>query len=76
MKSVVSNSVVKFICTLLGFILISVNAYSQDPGGSPDGPPPAVPIDDYMNLILSVIGVIFALFIIWKMKHKHSPTKI
>jgi hypothetical protein len=44
------------------FMLASTVGFSQDPGDNPDGPPPAVPIEDYMHLIIIAAGVIFALF--------------
>lgn len=51
-------------------LLLSAKGFSQDPGGNPDGPPPAVPFDDYYGLILVVAGAIFALFVIRRMQKK------
>ena len=75
MKSLVMKTTLKFALALTGLVMLSNVAYSQDPGGSPDGPPPAVPIEDHMNLILAVIGVVFALFIVWRMQNKHITKK-
>ena len=75
MKSLVMKSALRFALALIGLIMLSNLAYSQDPGGSPDGPPPAVPIEDHMNLILASIGIVFAIFIIWRMQHRHTPNK-
>ncbi len=55
---------VKRLVTSLCLLLLSTAAFSQDPGGSPDGPPPAVPFDDYLHLILIALGLVFALFTI------------
>ena len=52
----------KRMATLFFLLLLSTAAFSQDPGGSPDGPPPAVPFDDYLHLILIAMGLVFALF--------------
>ena len=54
----------------LGVLLLSLPGFSQDPGGSPDGPPPAVPFDDYMHLILLGIGAVFALVVLKKLRTK------
>ncbi len=53
-------------------VLISTYGFSQDPGGSPDGPPPAVPFEDYMHLILLAVGAAFALFTIKKLQRKQA----
>lgn len=61
----------KSICLAVALtLLFSVNGFSQDPGGSPDGPPPAVPFNDYYHWILIAIGAIFALFVIRKMQKR------
>ncbi len=76
MKSFVTKSALRFALALMGTVMLSFGAFSQDPGGSPDGPPPAVPIEDHMNLILAGIGVVFALVIIWRMQHRHAANKV
>lgn len=54
---------------LMVFMLLLAKAgFSQDPGDSPDGPPPAVPFEDYMHLILLAVGAIFALFTIKRLQ--------
>ena len=53
-------------------IFATVSGFSQDPGGSPDGPPPAVPFEDYMHLILLAVGAVFALFTIKKLQRKQA----
>lgn len=45
-------------------VLASQFSFSQDPGGGPDGPPPAVPFDDYLNVILLVVGVLLTVFVL------------
>ncbi len=65
----------KLLGILSLMILVSLNAYSQDPGGSPDGPPPAVPFNDYYNWILFAVGAIFALFAIRKMQKRRTALK-
>jgi hypothetical protein len=53
-------------------LLLTKAGFSQDPGDNPDGPPPAVPFEDYMHLILLAAGAIFALFTIKKLQRKHA----
>lgn len=72
MKSILTKTLIKFSLTLIGLFVINSAVFSQDPGGSPDGPPPAVPIDDHLNLILAALGVLFALFTMWKLKHRSA----
>ncbi len=60
------------ILILAILILTSVTGFSQDPGGSPDGPPPAVPFEDYMHLILLAVGAVFALFTIKRLQRKQA----
>ena len=62
----------KYRTILLLAVLISTSiaGFSQDPGGSPDGPPPAVPFEDYMHLILLAVGAVFALLTIKKLQRK------
>ena len=55
---------------LLCMVLLSQAGFSQDPGDNPDGPPPAVPFEDYMHLILIAAGAILALVVIKKMNRK------
>lgn len=54
----------------LGMLILSLPGFSQDPGGSPDGPPPAVPFEDYMHLILLGIGAVFALVVLKRLRTK------
>ena len=49
-------------------LLLAHAGFSQDPGDNPDGPPPAVPFEDYVPLILLVAGSVFALFTIKKLQ--------
>ena len=51
----------KQVGAVLFFLLIAQFGFAQDPGGGPDGPPPAVPFDDYLNIILAAVGIIVAL---------------
>lgn len=48
-------------------LLISVKGFSQDPGDTPDGPPPAVPLDDYLLPILLAAGAILVFFVFRRM---------
>ena len=57
---------------LLCMVLLSQAGFSQDPGDNPDGPPPAVPFEDYMHLILIAAGAILAFFTIVKLKKKEA----
>ena len=60
MKSI-KNSVarnLKIVCATICFLLTVTIGFSQDPGGGPDGPPPAVPFDDYLYLILGAVGIV------------------
>ena len=69
MKSTIKKAVkgtMKLSVGTLVLLMLSVAAFSQDPGGGPDGPPPAVPFDDYLNLILLAIGIFFSLYAIMK----------
>ena len=58
------------ICSLI-LVLTSTTVFSQDPGGGPDGPPPAVPLDDYLLVILAVIGLVVA-FVYFRKKTRHQ----
>ncbi len=51
----------KQVGAVLFFLLVAQFGFAQDPGGGPDGPPPAVPFDDYLNIILAAVGIIVAL---------------
>ena len=62
----------KSFCLAIGMLLLSAQGFSQDPGGSPDGPPPAVPFNDYYHLILIAVGGIFALLVIKRMQKKQT----
>jgi hypothetical protein len=69
MKSTVVKTlrpVVMIIC----MVLLTKAGFSQDPGDNPDGPPPVVPFEDYMHLILLAAGAIFALFTIKRLQRK------
>ena len=65
MQSLIKRNL-KAVLILLITVLPATAGFSQDPGGNPDGPPPAVPFDDYMNLIIVAAGVIMAIFILYK----------
>ncbi len=69
MQRQLKNVVKKLQIVLVSFVLVLISqvVYSQDPGGGPDGPPPAVPFDDYLLLILVFIGVVFT-YILFKRK--------
>lgn len=54
------------------FTILSFQAMSQDPGGNPDGPPPAVPFDDYLLPILLVAGLGLVFLLFRKMKVKKA----
>ena len=54
------------------FLMLSIAGFSQDPGDNPDGPPPAVPFEDYMHLIIIAAGAIFAFFTIKKLQRKQA----
>ncbi len=54
----------------MGMLILSLPGFSQDPGGNPDGPPPAVPFEDYMHLILLAAGAVFALLVIKRLRTK------
>lgn len=53
-------------------LLLSKAGFSQDPGDSPDGPPPAVPFEDYMHLFLIAAGAILAFITIKKLRKKEA----
>lgn len=56
---------VVMICMMLSLTTVG---FSQDPGGGPDGPPPAVPFDDYLLPIILVLGSIVSFFVFRKLK--------
>ena len=60
----------KAIAMVLIVVMACVPAFSQDPGGNPDGPPPAVPFEDFMHLGLLAVGVVLALVVIKKLNRK------
>lgn len=62
------NSKSIFLLTVL--FINSIAAFCQDPGGSPDGPPPAVPFEDYMHFVLIALGAIFAFYTIKRLQRK------
>ena len=53
-------------------VLLTFNGFSQDPGDTPDGAPPAVPFEDYMHLIIIAIGAIIAFVTINKLQKKNA----
>ncbi len=61
----------KSSCLMVALFLVSIKGFSQDPGGNPDGPPPAVPFEHYYSWILIAVGAILALVVIKKMQKKH-----
>ena len=60
------------ICTIAVIsVMIPFISFAQDPGGNPDGnPPPVVPFDDNMNLVLIGAGIVFAVVIFKKLQGK------
>ena len=70
MKSI--KKTLKPALLLLSFVLAANAAFCQDPGGNPDGPPPAVPFDDYLYIVLIVLGAVFSLFAIKKLQRARS----
>jgi hypothetical protein len=65
----------KSICLVLALFLLTFKGFSQDPGDNPDGPPPAVPFDDYLLPILLVAGAVVAFYAIKKMQKKNISHK-
>lgn len=54
-------------------LLLSSKGFSQDPGGNPDGPPPAVPLNDYyLEIMLIAVGAVLAFFVFRKMQRKQA----
>lgn len=70
----------KFACNLLKAMvalaigmLSSATAFCQDdPGPNPDGTTPAVPMDDNMHIILIAAGIMFAFFVLRRLRAQHS----
>ena len=62
----IAKKYLRQVIALMGMLLLTTAIFSQDPGGNPDGPPPAVPFDDYMNLIIVAAGIIFAGYLLYK----------
>ena len=62
----------KPVLMLVIMVLVCQAGFSQDPGDNPDGPPPAVPIEDYMHLIILAVGAVFALFTIKRLQRKQA----
>ncbi len=62
----------KQVGAVLFFLLVAQFGFAQDPGGGPDGPPPAVPLDDYLLIILAAIGLIVAYFFIKSRNRKKA----
>lgn len=74
MKKAIFNSQI-FNSIILGcmMLIFSTAGFSQDPGGGPDGPPPAVPFDDYLLPIVVVVGLVVTFFAFKKlMSQKHA----
>ena len=68
------NQVQKFLkqsSLVILMLLISAIAFSQDPGDNPDGPPPAVPFDDYLHVIIIAVGVALS----WLVIRRNFKTK-
>lgn len=64
------------VATLIAVLLLaSIKGFSQDPGDSPDGPPPAVPFDDYLLPILLVAGILIAFYTLRKMRSRKVTHK-
>jgi hypothetical protein len=61
---------VKSMLLVLMMVVLSLKGYSQDPGDNPDGPPPAVPLDDYLLPIILAAGAILAFFVFRRMNNK------
>ena len=71
MKLSEKYTAVKRVAILFFLIVLATGtAYSQDPGGSPDGPPPAVPFDDYLHLFPILAGLMLTFFVIRRMQKK------
>jgi hypothetical protein len=64
------RQIMKPMLMLLVMVLASKLGFSQDPGDNPDGPPPAVPFEDYMHLYLLAAGAILALITIRRVQRK------
>ena len=65
--------IAKSICLLVALFLVSLQGFSQlDPGDNPDGPPPAVPLDDYLHLIIIAAGAILAFFVLRRIGSKKT----
>ncbi len=69
-KSIGQKKITAIITVLI--VLSSQFSFSQDPGGGPDGPPPAVPLDDYLLIILAAIGLVVAYFFIKSRNRKKA----
>lgn len=67
MKQVINKTTRAFFF-LMVMLLLTKTGYSQDPGGGPDGPPPAVPFEDYAHLILLAVGFIFSFFVMRRLR--------
>ena len=63
---------IKLYTSLLICAMLPVIGMAQvDPGGNPDGnPPAAVPFDDNLNIILIAVGVILGAIVLAKMYRK------
>lgn len=69
MQTLLKKHLKTYIAVLVMF-LSSNYCFSQDPGGNPDGPPPAVPLDDYMHLIIIGAGLVFAAVVLYKRNNR------
>lgn len=59
-----------FTVMLMVMMLLSVSVFAQDPGGNPDGNPPAVPMEDYLLPVLAGLGLIVAFIFLRKRNKK------
>jgi hypothetical protein len=72
LNTVVMRKMIIYTIILIGMFSIPYLGYTQpvNPGGNPDGNPPVVPIDNRMNIILIVLGLIIAIVVYKKMKNR------
>lgn len=62
----------KSLLLLVSLILLTLASFAQDPGGNPDGTPPAVPFDGYMSLLLLLGGLVIVFIMYRKVKRRVS----
>ena len=68
MKKLLSLQSLYTIVLVCALLVLSNVGFSQDPGGGPDGPPPAVPFDDYLLPIVLFLGTIVSFIAFKKLK--------